>query len=101
MTSTIRPECLRPAESWEPPTGAEIREVLRRAGLSGGKAAKMLGLGSKGDRTVRRWTGEDSEIPYSAWALLCHIAGLGCIWVQSETATSFREAADPSMRPEL
>ena len=43
-------------------------------------AAKVLGLGAKGDRTVRRWIGEDSAIPYAAWALLCDFAGQGCIW---------------------
>lgn len=78
--SEIRRECLRPAEHWTPPTGDEVREVLRLAGFTGGKAAKALGLGAKGDRTVRRWIGEDSPIPYAAWALLCDFAGLGSIW---------------------
>jgi hypothetical protein len=55
----IRLECLRPAESWSQPTGEEVREVLRLAGFTGGAAAKRLGLGAKGDRTVRRWIGED------------------------------------------
>ncbi|EDP8962402.1 transcriptional repressor KorC, partial [Salmonella enterica subsp. enterica] len=50
----IRLECLRPAERWVQPTGAEIREVLHLAGLTGGQAARTLGLGAKGDRTVRR-----------------------------------------------
>lgn len=76
----IRLECLRPAESWSQPTGEEVREVLRLAELTGGVAAKRLGLGAKGDRTVRRWVGEDSHIPYAAWALLCNLAGLGQIW---------------------
>lgn len=76
----IRLECLEPAERWTQPTGEEVREVLRRAGLTGGAAAKRLGLGAKGDRTVRRWISEDSNIPYAAWALLCDFAGLGEIW---------------------
>ncbi len=79
-TPNIRLECLRPAETWVPPTGEEIREVLRLAGFSGSKAAKALGLVGKGDRTVRRWISEDSTIPYAAWVLLCDFAGLGCIW---------------------
>ena len=78
---TIRPECLRPAwDGWLQPTGAEVREVLRLAGFSGSRAAKELGLGAKGDRTVRRWVGEDSDIPYTAWAALCDFAGFGIIW---------------------
>lgn len=76
----IRAECLRPAEHWAQPTGDEVREVLRLAGLSGGGAAKALGLGTGGGRTVRRWISEDSPIPYAAWALLCHFACLGVIW---------------------
>jgi hypothetical protein len=76
----IRFECLRPAEGWSQPSGEEIREVLKLAGFTGGKAAKALGLGTKGDRTVRRWIGEESQIPYAAWALLCNFAGLGEIW---------------------
>lgn len=77
----IRLECLCPAmDGWQQPTGDEIREVLRLAGLTGTHAAKVLGLGAKGDRTVRRWLAEDSAIPYAVWALLCAFAGQGCIW---------------------
>lgn len=54
--------------------------MLRLAGFSGSKAAKALGLGAKGDRTIRRWIGEDTPIPYAAWAILCDQAGLGVIW---------------------
>lgn len=43
----IRLECLRPAEKWERPTGEEIREVLRLAGLTGGGAAKRSALGKR------------------------------------------------------
>ncbi|MBV6831309.1 transcriptional regulator [Xanthomonas euvesicatoria] len=78
--ANIRLECLKPAERWTQPTGEEIREVLRLAGLSGSKAAKALGLGAKGDRTIRRWIGEDTAIPYAAWAILCDLAELGAIW---------------------
>lgn len=79
----IRLECLRPAEQWSRPTGEEIREVLRLAALTGSQAAKKLGLGPSGSRTVRRWTGEESNIPYSAWGQLCYLAGLGVIWKES------------------
>ena len=36
--ANIRLECLKPAERWAQPTGEEVREVLRLAGLTGGKA---------------------------------------------------------------
>lgn len=76
----IRPECLRPFVDWTPPTGDEVRVVLRRAGLSGRTAALLLGLSESGGRTVRRWCALDAPIPYSAWAVLCDAAGLGRIW---------------------
>lgn len=81
----IRAECLIPAgQGWSMPTPEEIREALSLAGLTGGEAAKVLGLGEKGGRAVRRWAGGEAEIPYSAWALLCHLAGLGLIWIDSK-----------------
>lgn len=76
----VRLECIRPAKSWVQPRGEEVREVLRLAGLTGARAAQVLGLGPKGDRTVRRWVSEDNPIPYTAWAVLCEHAGLGLIW---------------------
>lgn len=77
----IRPECLQPAaQAWAVPTPDEINEVIRLAGLSSSYAARVLGLGEKGGRAVRRWMAGEAAIPYSAWAVLCHMAGLGIIW---------------------
>lgn len=84
----IRFECLRPADDgWQAPTPDEVRELLRIIAarkdipkFTGGMAARFLGLGVQGDRTLRRWTGGATPIPYAAWALLCHEAGLGVIW---------------------
>jgi hypothetical protein len=82
---TIRPECLRPADDgWERPRGAEIQEVIRMTGLPGRAIARYLGMSELGGRQVRRWISEDATIPYSAWALLCDRAGLGCIWRPKE-----------------
>jgi hypothetical protein len=83
----IRPETLRPAERWEQPTGDEVREIIRLTGMTGAEVSKLLGLAppghksGRGSRTVRRWTAEDSPIPYAAWAILAHQAGLGLIWI--------------------
>lgn len=85
MTQTaIRRECLHPASSWVRPTGEEIKEVMRLAGLSGSQAANKLGLGTGGGRTVRRWIADDFHIPYASWALLCYFAGLGLIFDDQE-----------------
>jgi len=88
---TIRPECLRPAHDfWVRPDADEVREVLRLGNLSGAKAAQLLGLGSAGSRTIRRYTGGDAPMPYASWAILCDVAGLGRIW---------REPADSNPGP--
>ena len=80
VEANVRLECLRPAEKWTRPNQEEIREVLRLANLTGSAAGRKLGLGKGGDRTVRRWIGEETAIPYAAWGLLCEMAGLGIIW---------------------
>jgi hypothetical protein len=81
--TTIRAACLRPySDEWERPTAEEVREILRRAGLSGAQAAKLVGVGDS--RQVRRWTGGDAPISYSAWALLCDVAGIPKIWIERQ-----------------
>jgi hypothetical protein len=69
-----------PAERWARPSGDEIREAMPLAGFTAARAGLSLGLGPTGDRAVRRWLAEVAPIPYAAWALLCHLAGLGIIW---------------------
>ncbi|NTZ86203.1 XRE family transcriptional regulator [Burkholderia metallica] len=76
----VRAECLRPGEVWTIPTGPEVRTVVDRCGFSGRQAANFLGLADKSGRHIRRWISGESPIPYAAWALLCHAAGLGLIW---------------------
>ena len=49
------------------PTPGEIKRVLASNGLSGSKAADLLGVNS---RTIRKWTGGEQRMPYSAWKLL-------------------------------
>ena len=80
MNEAIRSECLQPAENWQQPTGQEVKAILKQADLKGSEAAALLGLGEGGSRTIRRWTGQESKIPYAAWALLCWFAGHGVIW---------------------
>jgi len=75
----VRPDCLLPADQgWQQPTPDEVRAILKAADMTGGRASKFLGLSNT--RVIRRWTGGDDQIPYSAWALLCAAAGLGNIW---------------------
>jgi hypothetical protein len=89
----VRSETLRAFPSWEPPTPDEIREVFTLAGekrglkkLTGAQVADLVGASStgagigKGSRTVRKWVGGESRIPYGAWAILCAEAGFGLIW---------------------
>ena len=48
-------------------TLTEFRALLRRGNLTGSAAATIAGVNP---RTIRRWLGGDSEIPYSAWLLI-------------------------------
>lgn len=64
----IRSETLLPFDSgWEQPNADEVRKLLKFAELSGSEAGKLVGVNS---RTVRKWVGGQSSIPYAAWALL-------------------------------
>nr|WP_234480819.1 XRE family transcriptional regulator [Paraburkholderia aspalathi] len=74
---------MRAATEWARPSGSEIQEIIRRTGLPGRGVARVLGLSENGGRLVRRWVGEDAEIPYAAWALLCDLAGFERIWLNS------------------
>ena len=55
------------------PTTDEIRAVLRMGNLTGSAAGRLLGVNG---RTVRKWTGGESDMPYSAWRLLLIHNGL-------------------------
>lgn len=74
----LNPETLKTYKEWETPTAEDIRLILSIAGLSGAGAGALTGVEG---RTVRRWTGGDSTIPYACWALIVSYAGLGNIWV--------------------
>ena len=82
----IRPECLTPfSEHWCVPTGDEVREIIRRTGLTGGQVAKKVGLtGNGASRTVRRWISGETDISYAIWGILCDIAGIQAIWRERE-----------------
>lgn len=74
----IRSDCLKPVlKGWSHPSGMEIKAALSMAGWSGEEMARRLSVDG---RTVRRWTGDDKQIPYAAWCVLCLEAGLGEIW---------------------
>lgn len=52
---------------YEDPGPDEIREVLSYGNLTGSAAGNLLGVNS---RTIRKWTGGEQKMPYSAWKLL-------------------------------
>ena len=83
----IRPECLTPfSEHWSVPNGDEVREIIRRTGLTGGQVAKKVGLtGSGASRTVRRWVSGETDISYAIWGILCDLAGIKSIWRETES----------------
>lgn len=108
----IRPETMLPFPQWEPPTPDEIRQVFILAGekrglkkLTGAQVADLVGASStgagvgKGSRTVRKWVGGESRIPYGAWSILCYEAGFGLIWRSKglEKDPSDSDAGDPEV----
>lgn len=64
---------------WVRPCGDDIRIVLKMAGLTGSSAGALLDVTS---RTIRKWVGDDQDIKFAAWCLLCERAGLGMIWIK-------------------
>jgi hypothetical protein len=71
----VRRETLLPFydERYRPPTPEEIREVLRLLAWTGSFAGSQLGVTG---RTVRKWTGGEAPMPYSAWRLMLIYAGM-------------------------
>ena len=59
-----------PPESWQHDSGV-LREFLTAHNLSGAQAGALLGVDG---RTVRKWTGNERAMPYSAWFCLVHRA---------------------------
>lgn len=71
----VRKEACLPfsSELFRAPTKDEFRSVTQQLRLSGAEVGRLLGVHG---RTVRKWIGGETEIPYSAWRLLLIRAGL-------------------------
>jgi hypothetical protein len=57
--------------AYRPPTGEELRELLKRWCLTGAAAGALVDVDG---RTVRRWTGDERPIPFAALYTLAHRA---------------------------
>ena len=75
MKTDINPAAMLPFYNpeYQVPSSDEIRALLKSQGWTGARAAAIVGVDS---RTIRRWTGGESPIPYSCWRLLLINAGL-------------------------
>ena len=70
----IRPETLEVySQGWMVPTGDEIRAVKSMTEKTGVQLGGILGVHG---RTIRKWIGNETKIPYSAWRILIYSAGL-------------------------
>ena len=66
-----RSEYGRPA--YRPPTGEEIRALLRVWNLTGAAAGDMVGVGA---RQMGRYTGDEQDLPYAVlFALAAKVEG--------------------------
>ena len=54
---------------YSPPTGTELRVLLRRWSLTGRAAGALVDVDS---RTVRRWTGDERAMPFASLYVLAH-----------------------------
>ncbi len=61
------------AQGWVPPSTDEVRALLKLANLTGGEAAKIIGVTG---RTIRRYVGGEKQIHYAEWRLLLLYAKL-------------------------
>ena len=69
---------------YQPPSPEEITQLIKLAGWSQAKTAKLVGVNynpKKGSTTIRKWrtkvdSPEHRNIPYSAWRLLLLYAGV-------------------------
>lgn len=57
-----------PPGSWQHDP-VRLRDFLRERGLTGAEAGGLIGVDG---RTIRRWTGGERAMPYSAWYCLVH-----------------------------
>lgn len=79
------------ASKWQPPAPIEFQGLLqaisKRLGveLSAQDVAGLLGLGPTGEGMVADWNDGRASIPYSCWAVLCELGGLGLIWRAGDT----------------
>lgn len=80
--------------SYTDPEPEHVREVLKRGLLTGSRAASLVGVSS---RTVRKWTGGDQNISYSAWRILLHYARLidGLPQVPLDQAVAYAPGQQP------
>ncbi|NOH56172.1 helix-turn-helix domain-containing protein [Vibrio coralliilyticus] len=74
----IRSETLLSYDAgWEQPLPDEIRNLIKVMNYSGADVGRLVGVSS---RTVRKWVGGESPIPFSAWAILVEQATGEKIW---------------------
>ncbi|EEJ5117673.1 TPA: hypothetical protein N2G45_002873 [Salmonella enterica] len=76
LAKGLNPETLKPSFEWTQATADDVRLMLSICELSGSQAGSLVGVDG---RTIRKWTGGDSSIPFAAWALFVEEAGLGKI----------------------
>lgn len=72
----IRPETLRNAGNWTPPSVDEITEVLNRAGINWSQLAEITG---NAESIVTGWKEGKEHISYMTWRYVCERAGYWCI----------------------
>lgn len=55
------------ADDYTPIPGEQLKQFLKKHRLTGGQAGRLVGVSS---RTMRKYTGNVSDLPYAVWVTL-------------------------------
>lgn len=87
----IRESTLCSFAEWVRPTADEIIEALEMLDYTRAEWAGLMGVQQA---TISRWTTGKVKIPYTEWATICYLTGLGDIWEKEDRINKIQKKAD-------
>ncbi len=87
----IRESTLCSFSEWERPTADEITEALDMLDYTTAEWAELMGVQQA---TISRWRTGKVKIPYTEWATICYLTGLGDIWEKEDRIGKIQKKAN-------
>lgn len=87
----IRESTLCSFSEWERPTADEIIEAMNKLDYSASDWADLMGVQQA---TISRWRTGKVKIPYTEWATICYLTGLGDIWEKEDRIRKIQNKAN-------